>query len=170
VAPTILAALAAAGLSPAPPRRRQPAGSVSLAGTLQTNALQQQWLVDAATRAVLPAFVRTGKPFVLIYWSRDPDGTQHNQGDSLNHLEPGINGPTARAAVSDADANLEQILDFLEADPRLRATTDVLITSDHGFATVSKHQLDNRGHATTSYSTRFTYRRADGQLEVTPGW
>src|SRR6185437_9356386 len=76
----------------------------------------------------------------------------------------------ARAAVSDADANLEQILDFLEADPRLRATTDVLITSDHGFATVSKHQLDTRGHATTSYSTRFTYRRADGQLEVTPGW
>lgn len=170
VAPAIAAELAAAGLPPAPPRRRQPAGSVALAGTLQTNAVQQQWLVDAATRAVLPAFVRSGKPFVLVYWSRDPDGTQHNQGDSLNHLEPGINGPTARAAVSDADANLKQILDFLDMDPQLRATTDVLITSDHGFATVSKHQLDTQGHGTTSYSTRFTYRRADGQVEVTPGW
>ncbi len=170
VAPAIAAELAAAGLPPAPPRRRQPAGNVALPGTLQTNAAQQQWLVDATTRAVLPAFVRSGKPFVLVYWSRDPDGTQHNQGDSLNHLDPGINGPTARAAVANADANLEQILDFVNADPRLRATTDVLITSDHGFATVTKHQLDAQGHSTTSYSTRFTYRRADGQLEVTPGW
>lgn len=170
VAPAIAAELAAAGLPPAPPRRRQPSGSVALPGTLQTNAAQQQWLVDATTRAVLPAFVRSGKPFVLVYWSRDPDGTQHNQGDSLNHLDPGINGPTARAAVSNADANLKQILDFVDTDPQLRATTDVLITSDHGFATVSKHQLDAAGHSTTSYSTGFTYRRADGQVEVTPGW
>jgi len=29
---------------------------------------------------------------VLVFWSRDPDGTQHNQGDSLNQLVPGING------------------------------------------------------------------------------
>ncbi len=170
VAPAIAAELAAAGLSPAPPRRRQPSGNVALPGTLQTNAAQQQWLVDATTRAVLPAFVRSGKPFVLVYWSRDPDGTQHNQGDSLNHLDPGINGPTARAAIANADANLKQILDFLDADPQLRATTDVLITSDHGFATISKHQLDAQGHSTASYSTRFTYRRADGQVEVTPGW
>jgi hypothetical protein len=170
VAPVIAAALAQAGLPPAPPRRRQPSGSVALPGTLQTNSTQQQWLVDATTGAVLPAFVRSGKPFVLIYWSRDPDGSQHNQGDSLNRLTPGINGPTARAAVANADANLKQILDFLAANPQVRAVTDVLITSDHGFATISKHQLDRQGRGTASYSTTFTYRGADGQPEVTPGW
>ena len=40
------------------------------------------------------------KPFVLLFWSRDPDGTQHYQGDSLQHLTPGINGPTALAGVN----------------------------------------------------------------------
>ncbi len=28
-------------------------------------------------------FKARNKPFVLVFWSRDPDGTQHNQGDSL---------------------------------------------------------------------------------------
>ena len=164
------AALAEAGLPPAPPRRRQPSGTVALPGTLQTNSAQQQWLVDATTKALLPAFVRSGKPFVLLYWSRDPDGTQHNQGDSLNRLAPGINGQTSHAAVANADANLRQILDFLDAHPQVRAVTDVLITSDHGFATISKHQLDRQGRATSSYSTTFTYTGADGKPEVTPGW
>ena len=34
-----------------------------------------------------------------MFWSRDPDGTLHNQGDSLNQLTPGINGPTSLAAA-----------------------------------------------------------------------
>ena len=62
-----------------------------------------------------------GKPFVLVFWSRDPDGTQHNQGDSLNQLVPGINGPTSQAAVKNADDNLAAILDTLKA---LRARRD----------------------------------------------
>jgi len=28
------------------------------------------------------------KPFVLAFWSRDPDASRHNQGDSLNALVP----------------------------------------------------------------------------------
>ena len=68
-------------------------------------------------KAILPAFKASGKPFVLVFWSRDPDGTQHNQGDSLNSLTPGINGPTSRAAVKNADNNLKQILDFINSDP-----------------------------------------------------
>ncbi len=170
VAPETAALLAAAGLPPAPPARQQPSGTATSPGTLQPNLAQQQWLVDATTKALLPAFVRSGKPFVLMYWSRDPDGTQHNQGDSLNRLVPGINGPTARAAIANADANLKQILDFLDADPKLRGTTDVLITSDHGFATISKHEIDTRDHSTNSYATRFTYLGADGQPEVVVGW
>jgi hypothetical protein len=170
LAPELAAALTAAGLPSAPPSRQQPSGSVGIRGTLRPNDAQQQWLVDATTRAVLPAFIRTGKPFVLVYWSRDPDGTQHNQGDSLNRLVPGVNGPTSRAAVANADANLKQILDFVAADPQLSASTDVLITSDHGFATISRHPIDAQGHGTRSYSTAFTYRDADAEPEVTPGW
>jgi hypothetical protein len=170
LSPETAAWLAAAGLAPVAPERRQSPGTVASPGTLDTNAHQQRWLVDATTKAVLPAFVRSGKPFVLVYWSRDPDGTQHNQGDSLNRLSPGINGPTSRAAVANADANLRQILDFIDADPALRATTDVLITSDHGFATISKHEIDARGHGASGYSTTFIYRGTDGQPEVNPGW
>jgi len=170
VAAETAALLAAAGLPPAPPARRQSAGSVTSPGTLEPNFAQQRWLVDATTKAVLPAFARSRKPFVLLYWSRDPDGSQHNQGDSLNRLEPGINGPTSRAAIANADANLKQVLDFLDADPKLRGTTDVFITSDHGFATISKHEIDAAGNFANSYSTQFTYLGPDGQPEVTPGW
>ena len=50
------------------------------------------------------------KPFVMVFWSRDPDGTQHNQGDSLGRLVPGINGPTSLAAIRNADDNLAKLL------------------------------------------------------------
>jgi hypothetical protein len=94
---------------------------------------------------------------VLLYWSRDPDGTQHNQGDSLNTLAPGINGPTSKAAVRNADDNLRQILDYLHADPALAASTDVFVTSDHGFATISRHDVDAAHHGTASFSAGASY-------------
>ena len=170
LSPKVSAMLAAAGLATVAPIRRQPSGDVSTAGTLEPNVVQQKWLADATTKAILPNFVRSGKPFVLLYWSRDPDGTQHNQGDSLNRLVPGINGPTARAGIANADSNLKQILDYLNATPGLLANTDVFITSDHGFATVSKHEVDSRGRVSTSYSTNFVYRTVAGQPDVVPGW
>jgi hypothetical protein len=163
-------ALTAAGLGLVVNPRSQPAGNVSTAGTLAANVGQQQWFAEATTKAVLPTFRKNGKPFVLVYWSRDPDGTQHNQGDSLNKLTPGINGPTSRAAVANADANLKQILDYINRDPDLRATTDIFVTADHGFATISKHEVDAQGHGSTSYATTFTYVGSDGQPEVIPGW
>jgi arylsulfatase A-like enzyme len=106
---------------------------------------------------------------MVVYWSRDPDGTQHNQGDSLNKLTPGINGPTTRLAIANADANLKQILDYVETTPVLRNTTDVFITSDHGFSTISKREIDAQDHATKSYSATLTYTGPDGDPEVTPG-
>jgi hypothetical protein len=166
----VRSALIAAGLGDAPTARSQPAGTVSTAGTLTANVAQQKWFADAATKAVLPAFVSSGKPFVLLFWSRDPDGTQHNQGDSLNKLQPGINGPTSRAAVANADATLKQLLDYLDSDPTLRASTDVFVTSDHGFATVSKHEIDSAGHVSHSYAATFRYLGADGKPDVLPGW
>ena len=170
LAPQVRTALIDAGLGDKPTSRRQPAGTVSTPGTLEANLGQQKWFVDAATKAVLPAFFRSGRPFVLVFWSRDPDGSQHNQGDSLNGLQPGINGPTSKAGVANADANLKQLLDYVDADPALRATTDVFATSDHGFATISKHEIDAEGHGATGYSTQFNYLGTDDKPEVNPGW
>jgi hypothetical protein len=170
VAPEVLSALADAGLGSTPTPREQPTGTAATPGTLVANIGQQKWFADAATKAVLPVFVHSGKPFVLLFWSRDPDGSQHNEGDSLNKLQPGINGPTSRAGVANADANLKQLLDFLAADPSLSASTDVFVTSDHGFATISRHEIDAAGHGSHSYSTAFAYRGTNGKADVPTGW
>ncbi|MGU3667369.1 alkaline phosphatase family protein [Methylobacterium sp. A49B] len=131
--------LVAAGLPLEAPKRgaNGEAGTADRPGTLAANVEQQGYFTAVATRAVLPLFKARGNPFVLVYWSRDPDGTQHNQGDSLGQLVPGINGPTSLAAIRNADANLAELLAALK-DQGLADTTDVILTSDHGFSTISK--------------------------------
>ncbi len=119
-------------------------GDAKTPGTTVANIEQQRYFVDVATRSILPMFKAAGKPFVLVFWSRDPDGTQHNQGDSLGQLVPGINGPTSLAAVKNADDNLAAILDTLKA-LGLEASTDVIVAADHGFSTISK---DSQSSAT----------------------
>jgi len=74
---------------------------------------------------------------VLVFWSRDPDGTQHNQGDSLLRVTPGINGPTSLAAIKNADDNLAELRQALD-ELGLAATTDIIVSADHGFSTISK--------------------------------
>ena len=146
-------------------------GTSDKPGTLSANLKQQQFFADALTKAVLPSFLRAGKPFVVVFWSRDPDGTQHNQGDSLNQLRPGINGPTSVAAVKNADTNLKQILDFVNSIPGLAADTDLFVTSDHGFSTISKHELDAAGNnPVKSYAAEQTYKDAAGRQEVPTGF
>ena len=86
---------------------------------------------------MLPLFKARNKPFVLVFWSRDPDGTQHNQGDSLGQLTPGINGPTSLAAIKNADDDLARIRAALD-ELGLAATTDIIVSADHGFATIAK--------------------------------
>src|SRR5450759_1611028 len=112
-------------------------GDAKTAGTVIANIHQQKYFVDVTTKVVLPRFKAAGKPFVLVFWSRDPAGTQHNQGDSLGKLVPGINGPTSMAAIKNADANLAAIKAALES-LGLDKTTDIFITADHGFSTISK--------------------------------
>ena len=63
-------------------RRQRQAGSTNARHTV-ANVVQQAWFTDVATKALLPMFKERGKPFVIVFWSRDPDGTQHSQGDSL---------------------------------------------------------------------------------------
>jgi arylsulfatase A-like enzyme len=132
-------AAAAAGLASAAPGRGDngKAGNATTAGTTVANVAQQSYFADMLTRVVLPKFKQDGKPFVAVFWSRDPDGTQHNQGDSLLSLTPGINGPTSLAAIRNADDDLARIERAL-AELGLGATTDIVIAADHGFSTISK--------------------------------
>jgi hypothetical protein len=133
-------ALTAAGLPLAAPGRGSNPGDNGNAGTFEkpgakvANVVQQKYFAD---KVVLPMFKARNKPFVLVFWSRDPDGTQHNQGDSLLSVTPDINGPTSLAAIKNADDNLAAIRQALDA-LGLAATTDIIVAADHGFATISK--------------------------------
>ncbi len=132
-------------------------GDAQTPGTLDANRVQEQWFADVATKVVLPQFAAQSKPFVLLFWSRDPDGTQHNQGDSLQNLEPGINGDTSKRGLQNADHCLKQFLDWLDAHPAVKANTDVLVTSDHGFATISRREIASDGTQTTEPSAALNY-------------
>jgi len=119
------------------------------------NKDQQMWLTDVATKALLPMFKQRGKPFLLVFWSRDPDVSQHGQKDGSERLVPGINGPSSLAAIRNADDTLARLLAALK-EQGLDGTTDVILTSDHGFSTISKESA-------TSYAATQTYK------DVTPG-
>jgi hypothetical protein len=145
------AALTKANLALAAPSRGDngKAGDAKTPGTVVPNTAQQAYFADVATKIVLPLFKERAKPFVLVFWSRDPDGTQHNTGDSLNTVTPGINGPASLAGIKNADNNLAQLRKALD-DLGLAATTNVMVAADHGFSTISKESK-------TSPSAKATY-------------
>lgn len=151
LAEEIKAALTTAGLPLTTPSRGDngKAGSATTPGTSVANVTQQAYFADVASKVVLPMFKHRDKPFVLVFWSRDPDGSQHNTGDSLNQVVPGINGPTALAGIRNADDNLAQLRKALD-DLGLAASTNIMIAADHGFSTISKESK-------TSPSTKGTY-------------
>ena len=138
---------------------------------LEEQKAQQGYFTDVA-KAWLQDFgksgTRSGQPFVLVFWSRDPDATQHNQEDSLYKFDPGINGPTSKAALRIADTSVGEIRKALK-DGGLADTTDIIVVADHGFSTISKHNVDanvNRedtAHTGTveaahgSYAAKFLY-------------
>jgi hypothetical protein len=146
------------------------AGNAQTPGTLLANDVQQQWMVDVTTKAVLPMFAESSKPFVMVFWSRDPDATQHNQGDSHQQLVPGINGPTSKLAIQNADHSLAQILQWLDRHPEVKATTDIFVTSDHGFATVSRRELDRTGTPTDSKASQHLYYDGAGHPDTLKGY
>ncbi|GDX38832.1 nucleotide pyrophosphatase [Methylocystaceae bacterium] len=143
--------LEAAGLPLEAPSRGEnsKAGDFQNQGALRSNDVQQAYFVNVTNKVILPKFKQDKKPFMLVFWSRDPDGTQHNQGDSLNRLVPGINGPTSLKAIQNADNNLAQILSTLKV-LGLEETTNIIIASDHGFSTISKESATSFA-ATQSY-------------------
>jgi arylsulfatase A-like enzyme len=148
----VLADMKAAGLELVARDRglNQSSGAYNLPGVKVPNSYQQDWFTDVATKVVLPRFKAAGKPFAMVFWSRDPDGTQHNEGDSLNQLSPGINGPTSLAAVRNASDDLQRLRDALKA-LGLDQTTDIVVVADHGFSTTSKQSA-------TSAAAKLSYR------------
>src|SRR6476620_3510556 len=132
-------ALTKAGLPLVTPPRGEnsKAGDAKTPGTTAANVAQQAYMADVASKVVLPLFKARNKPFVLVFWARDPDGSQHNTGDSLNTITPGINGPTSMAGIKNADNNLAQLRKTLD-ELGLAASTNIMVSSDHGFSTISK--------------------------------
>ncbi|MBS0277933.1 MAG: alkaline phosphatase family protein, partial [Proteobacteria bacterium] len=98
VAPEIDDAIKAAGLPLTAPKTNVP------------NNEQQKYMIAVATKVVLPRLASSGHPFAMVFWSRDPDASQHSQKDSLGKLTPGINGPSGRAGIKDADDTLAALL------------------------------------------------------------
>jgi arylsulfatase A-like enzyme len=158
LASDVAAAIRAAGLATAAPDRglNGSSGAYNMPGVRVANVEQQDWFAKVVTDVLLPRFKAANKPFALVFWSRDPDGTQHNQGDSLNELTPGINGPTTLAAIRNVSNDLQRIRDALKAQG-LDQDTDIVVTADHGFSTTSKQSR-------TSAAARLKY------TDVVPGF
>ena len=149
--PDLRQAIKSAGLDTVAPDRglNSDPGAYNMPGVHVANVDQQDWFAKVATDVILPRFKAAHRPFVLVFWSRDPDGTQHNQGDSLNSLTPGINGPTTMAAIRNASSDLGRLRAAL-ARLGLDKTTDLVVTADHGFSTISKQSR-------TSAAAKLTY-------------
>jgi arylsulfatase A-like enzyme len=179
--PQLVRQLTALGIPVEPPQRTNGYGPTSTwnngwsgdrarPGTLAANVVQEQWLADVTTQAILPSFANEpDKPFAIVFWSRDPDGTQHNQGDSLGTLYPGINGPTSRLGVRNADRCLGQLMAWLDAHPAIKANTDVVVTSDHGFATLSRREIDRTGRRSGTEAAKRDYVNAAGVVDTAEG-
>lgn len=134
-----------------------PGRTTGAAAGKTTNIAQQTFYRDIVTKVLLPRFKAAGMPFVMVYWSPDPDGTQHTQTDSIGSLTPGINGETSLRSIKEADEAMGAILAKLK-ELGLDSSTNIFVTADHGFGTISKESK-------TSPSTRFSYQGVPaGQL------
>jgi hypothetical protein len=70
------------------------------------------------------------RPDLFYFWHTDPDATIHARG--IGHAD-------SLEAIRDADRNLGSVLEAL-ARLGQRDSTDVMVTSDHGFSTVQQSQ------------------------------
>jgi len=139
----IAKAIADAGLPPNAPKTAVP------------NTDQNSYMLAVAAKVVLPRLKASGKPFVLVFWSRDPDISQHGTKDSAGKLplpdgssqqQYGINGPSAVAGVRDADQTFAGLMAALKQQ-RLDRNTNIFITADHGFSTIAKSVHRNASKA-----------------------
>lgn len=125
------------------------------------NLAQQRYYSEVAAKVALPLLQKKGKPFVMVFWMRDPDTTQHGQLDSRPGIVPGINGSSSLEAIRNADQTLARLREAVDR-LGLGATTDIVVTSDHGFSTISKQSQ-------TSRSARCDYADVE-KGQVPPGF
>ena len=76
------------------------------------------------TEYVLPEV----NPAVALLWSSEPDKTQHEDGVGIGRVA---------TALADADAEFGALLQWLDENGR-RDSTNIFVTSDHGYSTISK--------------------------------
>ena len=84
------------------------------------NHRRNRWIVDAFLEVALPAV----DPAVTVLWLSDPDTTAHQHG--MGH-------PLTVEALFRLDAEIQRLQDGLAA-AGLSGTTNVWVTSDHGFS------------------------------------
>jgi arylsulfatase A-like enzyme len=80
------------------------------------------------TRVITDYVVPELAPMLLVFWHTDPDHTSHFRG---------LLAPETAQAIHDADQNLGKILESYDRSG-LRATTDFIMTSDHGGSTITR--------------------------------
>lgn len=86
------------------------------------NVGRDQW----AARCLTESFWSAELPRYSVLWLSEPDYSQHQHG-------PG--SPAALAAIRNCDARLATVLQALDRRG-VRAETDVIVVSDHGFSTI----------------------------------
>ncbi len=91
------------------------------------NVEADAWTTKALTGGLWEHW-RSEPPRLSVLWMSDPDYTQHQFGPDA---------PQSRRALASVDANLAAVLKTLD-DRGLRASTDVLVVSDHGFSTIGR--------------------------------
>jgi len=80
------------------------------------------------TRALIEVLWKDGVPPFSLLWLAEPDYSQH---------ETGPGSAASLAAIRSSDDNLGRVLAELERRG-LRAGTDILVVSDHGFSTIMR--------------------------------
>ncbi|MEY4385761.1 MAG: hypothetical protein RLY20_1044 [Verrucomicrobiota bacterium] len=99
-------------------------GSFPVAASPNTG--RDQW----AVRCLTEEFWANVVPRYSVLWLSEPDASQHQHG-------PG--SPEALAAIKGSDARLATLL--RELDRRgIRAETDIVVVSDHGFSTIGENE------------------------------
>ncbi|MGD9903781.1 MAG: alkaline phosphatase family protein [Vicinamibacterales bacterium] len=85
------------------------------------NAARNRYATDLLLRLGLPEV----RPDVVFLWYSDPDTTAHARG---------LDAAETRAALTAVDGEIGRVEDWLRDQGRL-AATNLVVTSDHGFAT-----------------------------------
>ena len=92
--------------------------------------------MKATTRIVLPHFADAGKPFAMLFWCAIPTSPSTTPPTASANMSPASTAPRRWPRTRDADSQLGALLAALK-EQGLDKTTDVFVTADHGFLTIS---------------------------------